>query len=152
MTTVPQGLSEFLHRYIPEIEREMYSFLPNQEPEDYMYAPMRDYPERGGKRFRELMLECARHCFDASRSTVILGLAAAAPLGKSVPSDRMARKEDLEGAADLLDTLIRAGNRPVRLVKPFLIEITVLVSYIPLAVDLRANYFEQLDSLRRSRE
>ena len=56
MTTVSQGLSEFLHRYIPEIEREMFSFLPIQEPEDYMYGPMRDYPERGGKRFRPALV------------------------------------------------------------------------------------------------
>ena len=45
MSSVPKGLSEFLHRYIPEIEQEMFSFLPVQEPEAYMYGPMRDYPD-----------------------------------------------------------------------------------------------------------
>ena len=60
MASVSKGLSEFLHRYIPEIEREMFKFLPIQQPEDYMYGPMRDYPERGGKRFRPalVLLSC----------------------------------------------------------------------------------------------
>ena len=34
----------------------MFSFLPVQEPEDYMYRPMRDYPERGGKRSRPALV------------------------------------------------------------------------------------------------
>ena len=39
----------------------MFSFLPIQEPEEYMYRPMRDYPERGGKRSRPalVLLSCA---------------------------------------------------------------------------------------------
>ena len=38
----------------------MFSFLPVQEPEEYMYRPMRDYPERGGKRSRPalVLLSC----------------------------------------------------------------------------------------------
>ena len=34
----------------------MFSFLPVQEPEQYMYRPMRDYPERGGKRSRPALV------------------------------------------------------------------------------------------------
>lgn len=56
MSAVPQGLSDFLHRYIPAIEQEMFSFLPQREPLGYLYAPMRDYPERGGKRFRPALV------------------------------------------------------------------------------------------------
>ncbi|MEW6751736.1 MAG: polyprenyl synthetase family protein [Candidatus Latescibacterota bacterium] len=56
MTAVAEGLSDFLHRYIPAIEREMFAFLPQREPRDYLYAPMRDYPERGGKRFRPALV------------------------------------------------------------------------------------------------
>ena len=56
MSAVPQGLREFLHRHIPDIEEEMFSFLPLQEPESFLYAPMRDYPERGGKRFRPALV------------------------------------------------------------------------------------------------
>lgn len=56
MSAVPQGLREFLHRHIPDIEKEMFSFLPLQAPESFLYAPMRDYPERGGKRFRPALV------------------------------------------------------------------------------------------------
>ena len=60
MTASNGGLKAFLHQYIPEIETEMFSFLPVQEPQDFMYLPMRDYPERGGKRFRPalVLLSC----------------------------------------------------------------------------------------------
>ena len=50
------ALREFLETHIPLIEREMFSFLPIQEPEEYMYRPMRDYPERGGKRSRPALV------------------------------------------------------------------------------------------------
>jgi len=46
---------------IPRIEREMFRFLPlDQEPAEFMYRPMRDYPERGGKRARPalVLLSC----------------------------------------------------------------------------------------------
>ena len=76
MTTVSQGLSEFLHRYIPEIEREMYNFLPIQEPEDYMYGPMRDYPERGGKRFRPALVLLACQVFEGDMHKAVRTAAA----------------------------------------------------------------------------
>ena len=69
MASVPRGLSDFLHRYIPEIEREMFEFLPIQEPEAFLYAPMRDYPDRGGKRFRPaLVLLASPWCARQRRS------------------------------------------------------------------------------------
>ena len=49
-------LQEFLRRYVPLIEKEMFSFLPAQEPVEFMYRPMRDYPERGGKRLRPALV------------------------------------------------------------------------------------------------
>tara|TARA_B100001123_G_scaffold341468_1_gene387212 strand:- start:34 stop:1086 length:1053 start_codon:yes stop_codon:yes gene_type:complete len=60
MSMVTPNLRAFLERYIPIIERELFSFLPVQEPKEYMYLPMRDYPERGGKRFRPalVLLSC----------------------------------------------------------------------------------------------
>jgi len=76
MTTVSQGLSEFLHRYIPEIEREMFNFLPIQEPEDYMYGPMRDYPERGGKRFRPALVLLACQVFEGDMHKAVRTAAA----------------------------------------------------------------------------
>ena len=70
MSSVPRGLSEFLHRYIPEIEKEMFEFLPIQEPENFLYAPMRDYPERGGKRFRPALVLLACQVFNGDMSMI----------------------------------------------------------------------------------
>ena len=64
MTTVAPNLKVFLERTIPIIEEEMFSFLPVQEPEDFLYRPMRDYPERGGKRFRPALLLIACQALD----------------------------------------------------------------------------------------
>ena len=50
------ALKQFLEQYIPQIEEEMFAFLPVLEPEGFMYRPMRDYPERGGKRSRPAMV------------------------------------------------------------------------------------------------
>lgn len=61
MSAVPPRLRQFLEEHIPLIEAEMFSFLPLQAPEEFMYRPMRDYPERGGKRARPalVLLACA---------------------------------------------------------------------------------------------
>ncbi len=56
MSDPSPALKQFLERFIPLIEKEMFSFLPVLEPEGYMYRPMRDYPERGGKRSRPAMV------------------------------------------------------------------------------------------------
>jgi geranylgeranyl diphosphate synthase type II len=56
MSDPSPALKQFLEHYIPLIEEEMFSFLPVLEPELYMYRPMRDYPERGGKRSRPAMV------------------------------------------------------------------------------------------------
>ena len=60
MAAVSPQLRRFLEDHIPLIEDELFSFLPIQEPEEFMYRPMRDYPERGGKRFRPalVLLSC----------------------------------------------------------------------------------------------
>src|SRR3990172_6186930 len=53
-------LRRFLDQNVPLIDREMFSFLPEAEPFDLLYGPMRDYPMRGGKRFRSalVLLSC----------------------------------------------------------------------------------------------
>lgn len=60
MADVSPRLRGFLETQIPLIEEELFSFLPVQEPEDYLYGPMRVYPERGGKRSRPalVLLSC----------------------------------------------------------------------------------------------
>ncbi|MFT5088990.1 MAG: geranylgeranyl diphosphate synthase type II [Candidatus Latescibacterota bacterium] len=76
MSSVPRGLSEFLHCYIPEIEKEMFRFLPVQEPEAFLYSPMRDYPERGGKRFRPALVLLACQVFDGDMANAVRTAAA----------------------------------------------------------------------------
>lgn len=56
MAAVVQGLRQFLHHYVPTLEEEMLSFLVVREPEAFLYRLMRDYPERGGKRFRPVLV------------------------------------------------------------------------------------------------
>jgi len=76
MASVPRGLSDFLHQYIPEIEKEMFEFLPVQEPEAFLYAPMRDYPKRGGKRFRPALVLLACQVFDGNMKNAVRTAAA----------------------------------------------------------------------------
>ena len=56
MSAVSPELRGFLETHIPLIEEELFSFLPLQEPAEFMYRPMRDYPERGGKRSRPALV------------------------------------------------------------------------------------------------
>ena len=53
-------LRRFLDKNVPLIDKEMFSFLPESEPLHLLYGPMRDYPLRGGKRFRSalVLLSC----------------------------------------------------------------------------------------------
>lgn len=50
-------LKKYLETWVPHIDEEMFKFLPvDKEPVEFLYAPMRDYPERGGKRFRSALV------------------------------------------------------------------------------------------------
>jgi geranylgeranyl pyrophosphate synthase len=49
-------LRTYLEENAPLIDEEMFSFLPKAEPYDFLYGPMRDYPLRGGKRFRSVLV------------------------------------------------------------------------------------------------
>ena len=55
---------------------EMFEFLPDQEPEAFLYAPMRDYPRRGGKRFRPALVLLGCKVFDGDMQTAIRTAAA----------------------------------------------------------------------------
>ena len=70
MSAVSPQLRGFLETHIPLIEKELFSFLPVQEPEAFMYGPMRDYPERGGKRSRPalVLLSCATFGGDVNKA------------------------------------------------------------------------------------
>ncbi|MDA0711101.1 MAG: polyprenyl synthetase family protein [bacterium] len=50
-------LKAYLERWVPKIDEALFSYLPeNREPLKFLYAPMRDYPIRGGKRFRSALV------------------------------------------------------------------------------------------------
>ena len=70
MADVSPRLRAFLEAHIPLIEKELFSFLPVQEPEEYLYGPMRVYPERGGKRSRPalVLLSCGALGGDLKRA------------------------------------------------------------------------------------
>ena len=51
-----ERLKVFLEENVPLIDAEMFSFLPKAEPLRFLYEPMRDYPIRGGKRFRSALV------------------------------------------------------------------------------------------------
>ncbi len=53
-------LKGYLEENVPLIDAEMFAFLPDAEPRNFLYEPMRDYPLRGGKRFRSalVLLSC----------------------------------------------------------------------------------------------
>ena len=53
-------LKDYLEENVPLVDAEMFAFLPDAEPRNFLYEPMRDYPLRGGKRFRSalVLLSC----------------------------------------------------------------------------------------------
>jgi len=53
---VKDRLKTYLKENVPLIDAEMFSFLPEAQPLDFLYGPMRDYPLRGGKRFRSALV------------------------------------------------------------------------------------------------
>jgi geranylgeranyl pyrophosphate synthase len=53
---VRDRLKAYIEAAVPKINEELFSFLPIQEPARFLYEPMRDYPERGGKRFRSVLV------------------------------------------------------------------------------------------------
>ena len=69
-------LRRFLDETVPLIDREMFSFLPEAEPFPLLYGPMRDYPLRGGKRFRSAMVLLACEALGGDRSLALRTAAA----------------------------------------------------------------------------
>ena len=51
-----ERLKTYLEENVPLIDRTMFRFLPESEPLRFLYEPMRDYPIRGGKRFRSALV------------------------------------------------------------------------------------------------
>jgi len=49
-------LRAYVEASVPQIDEELFSYLPQNEPLRFLYEPMRDYPLRGGKRFRSVLV------------------------------------------------------------------------------------------------
>ena len=50
-------LKTYLDIWVPKIDEALFAFLPqDREPIKFLYEPMRDYPIRGGKRFRSALV------------------------------------------------------------------------------------------------
>ena len=60
------NLEEFLKRASTEIERATLEVLPSKEPYKELYSIQKDYPFRGGKRFRPALLLLCAEWFGAS--------------------------------------------------------------------------------------
>ena len=60
------NLEEFLKRASAEIERATLEVLPSKEPYHELYSIQKDYPLRGGKRFRPALLLLCAEWFGAS--------------------------------------------------------------------------------------
>ncbi len=60
------NLEEFLKRASAEIERATLEVLPTKEPYKELYSIQKDYPLRGGKRFRPALLLLCAEWFGAS--------------------------------------------------------------------------------------
>ena len=69
-------LRRFLDENVPLIDREMFAFLPEAEPLALLYGPMRDYPTRGGKRFRSAMVLLACEALGGDRALALRTAAA----------------------------------------------------------------------------
>ncbi len=69
-------LKTYLEAQVPLIDEEMFSFLPEQEPLRFLYEPMRDYPERGGKRFRSALVLLSCEAFRGKKMRAVRTAAA----------------------------------------------------------------------------
>ncbi|MDA0748654.1 MAG: polyprenyl synthetase family protein, partial [bacterium] len=69
-------LKAYLEENVPLIDEEMFSFLPQAEPLRFLYGPMRDYPMRGGKRFRSALVLLACEAFGGAKEKAMRTAAA----------------------------------------------------------------------------
>lgn len=69
-------LKIYLEENVSLIDAEMFSFLEEREPRNFLYAPMRDYPIRGGKRFRSVLVMLACEGFGGQKEQALRTAAA----------------------------------------------------------------------------
>jgi len=73
---VKDRLRSYLEENVPLIDAEMFAFLPESEPLAYLYEPMRDYPLRGGKRFRSALVLLACEALGGRKASALRTAAA----------------------------------------------------------------------------
>ena len=71
-----ERLKAYVETCVPDIDKELFSFLPIHEPARFLYEPMRDYPERGGKRFRSVLVLLAGEAVGGDTSKALRTAAA----------------------------------------------------------------------------
>ncbi|MDT5283778.1 MAG: geranylgeranyl diphosphate synthase, type, partial [Mycobacterium sp.] len=78
-TDLVAGVESRLREVAKVVRRSMLDALPDGEPSQWLYAPMREYPSRPGKALRPALCLSAGRVFGASNDDV-LGLAVAIEL------------------------------------------------------------------------
>lgn len=78
-TDLVAGVESRLREVAKVVRRSMLDALPDGEPSQWLYAPMRDYPSRPGKALRPALCLSAGRVFGA-RNDDVLGLAVAIEL------------------------------------------------------------------------
>ncbi len=69
--TSAAGLSEFLANASTLIQQEILTAIPDKEPQSFLYDLMRDYPSRGGKKFRSALVLLSAEWFGSSISEAL---------------------------------------------------------------------------------
>ncbi|MCZ6635734.1 MAG: polyprenyl synthetase family protein [bacterium] len=69
-------LKIYLEENVPLIDAELFRFLPQIEPFRFLYEPMRDYPLRGGKRFRSALVLLGCEAFEGDKEKAVITAAA----------------------------------------------------------------------------
>jgi geranylgeranyl diphosphate synthase, type II len=73
------GVESRLHQVAKVVRRSMLDAMPDGEPSEWLYAPMREYPSRPGKALRPALCLSAGRAFGASTDD-LLGIAVAIEL------------------------------------------------------------------------
>ena len=67
-----KDLKSYLNTVSELIEKETIRHIPKDEPKNYLYDLMRDYPQRGGKRFRPALVLLSCELFDGDPNDAMI--------------------------------------------------------------------------------
>ncbi len=72
--TIPSGralVDAVLSEYGAQVRQGLLDYLPQREPQAYLYEPLRDYPSRGGKMMRPSLCLAATGAFGGNREDAL---------------------------------------------------------------------------------